>query len=81
MTVTTKVELSATTNITYPAMFESHQRGEVVLFTGLTTGTLIVGGRFSNPVGHHSTHWTACLNKEVWKRLPIGTTVTLTQGE
>ena len=78
MTITSKLE-SAPQKITYPARFESKQLGEVVLFTGRTTGTLIVVGRFNNPVGHHSTHWTECLNKEVWKRLPLGTTVTLTQ--
>ena len=82
MTVTSKVELSATTNITYPALFKSNHNGDVVLFTGLRTGTLVAPGENSTgryPLGHQSANWNECTGEETWKRLPLGTTVTLTQ--
>ena len=82
MTVTSKVELSATTDITYPALFKSKDTGDVVLFTGLHTGTLLALGENSSgrcTRGYQSANWTECTDDQIWERLPIGTTVTLTQ--
>ena len=82
MAVTSKVELSEPPYITYPALFKSIRNGQVVLFTGMVTGTLLSqGGNGTGfyPLGYHDTNWKECIDKDTWERLPIGTTITLTQ--
>ena len=82
MAVTSKVELWEPPYITYPALFKSTRSGQVVLFTGMVTGTLLCQGgndTGSYPLGYHGTNWTECIDKDTWERLPIGTTITLTQ--
>lgn len=53
----------------YPIYAKSNNNGQVIRFTGLTEGTVVVkGGNINNmDVGEFSRQWAEHTNRKIWK--------------
>lgn len=51
----------------YPLYKRSKSSGAVVVFTGMSTGTVLHVGRTSYTVGHFSSSWNSHTNSSIWE--------------
>ena len=80
MTITSKVTLADSCGDTtkYPALYKSKSSGAIVLAMSDHSGVVVCASK-SLPMGGYYAGFEAFTNMGSWERVPIGTTVTLTQ--
>lgn len=82
MGVISSVEKVEQKGLTYPVIQKWKHTGEIILFSSLREGTVLVraAGSLANPVGKYVTSLVDATDS-LWERLPDGLTVTLANGD
>ncbi len=74
-------ERAYTSKPQYPLLAKcAKTTGLVVLFSSEKCGTVLEGGRSTQPVGTYCQSWYSAENANEWTILPEGSVVTLKQG-